>query len=133
MGIIINNERLEEIVGKYQLRKTGVKLLSDRVYLYHKKEVLKDEERKVNIIPSIIIYRIVSTFYRLAKERPNDKTPCKSAWLFDGAKKDFRIYALIARRYGFSDVKYRGNKWYENGELVVINNNGSQYAIEKLE
>ena len=123
MSIVVKQPYLEEILGKYELKKTGVKVLDDRVYLYHKKEVC---------IPSVVVYKIVNTFFKVIKENPNTYTPCLDAWLLDGAKKDFHIYALVARRYNFSYLKLRSNKWYENGKLVVVNNNGSQYSIKEL-
>ena len=132
MSIVVKQPYLEEILGKYELKKTGVKVLDDRVYLYHKKELFIDKDKKEVCIPSVVVYKIVNTFFKVIKENPNTYTPCLDAWLLDGAKKDFHIYALVARRYNFSYLKLRSNKWYENGKLVVVNNNGSQYSIKEL-
>ena len=46
MGIVVKQPYLEEILGKYELKKTGVKVLNDRVYFYHKKELLIDKDKK---------------------------------------------------------------------------------------
>ena len=62
MGIVVKQPYLEEILGKYELKKTGVKVLDDRVYLYHKKELFIDKEKKEVCIPSFVVYKIVNTF-----------------------------------------------------------------------
>lgn len=73
-----------------------------------------------DVIPTKQVYKIVNQFFIFAQKFGTAYLPCLRTWqYYCGDIKQFAIYAYIARRYRFSCLKRRGEKWYENGKLII--------------
>lgn len=84
--------------------------------------ILKNNTKREEIVvPNKTIYKIVNQFFVFGRKHPEEKNLCFQVWLhYDGIIEDFPIYALVAKRYGFSKVKRRFDKWYENDTRIMF-------------
>ena len=89
---------------------------------------------KGQTIPTKTIYRIVNEFFIYACKNNSVPFPAiQTWWAYNKRFSDFAVYAYVARRYGFSVVKKRGNAWYENGKKILeIDENGNYKIIIEL-
>ena len=89
---------------------------------------------KGQTIPTKTIYRIVNEFFIYATKHNRVPFPAIQTWWANNKRfSDFAVYAYVARRYGFSVVKKRGNVWFENGKKILeIDENGNYKILIEL-
>lgn len=89
---------------------------------------------KGQTIPTKTIYMIVNEFFIYAVKHNKVPFPAiQTWWEYNKRFSDFAVYAYVARRYGFSVVKKRGNVWYENGKKILeIDENGNYKILIEL-
>lgn len=88
-------------------------------------KINKDDKLMIDgeYVPNSVKYKIVNQFFLLAQKQGEVYLPCLQTWqYYSGDFTKFELYAYIARRYGFSTLKRRGEKWYENGKLIINDN-----------
>ena len=85
---------------------------------------------KGQTIPTKTIYRIVNEFFIYACKNKSVPFPAIQTWWANNKRfSDFAVYAYVARRYGFSVVKKRGNVWIENGKKILEIDADGNYKI----
>ena len=85
---------------------------------------------KGQTIPTKTIYRIVNEFFIYACKNNSVPFPAIQRWWANNKRSsDFAVYAYVARRYGFSVVKKRGNVWIENGKKILEIDADGNYKI----
>lgn len=86
-----------------------------------------NEYRKLAVdgetIPTGYVYKIVNQLFTHGVRHPEDVDLIVFRTWQSNSKdlNEFPIYASVARRYGISDVKRRGDTWFENKKKIIKN------------